>query len=234
MISLYIGSTAGYSGKSLVCLGFGKRFARDGFSLSYIKPIGKPTAQVGDILTDEDAVFIAKALSLTDPLETICPIVITQDMVAQAYRNKIHGLEEKLIAAHRRLSQERDIVLVGGGSDLYEGAFLGLSGLHIAKTLLDSKVVLIDSFTNAVCTDCILGVKEALGDRLIGVILNKVVTESIEYIQRRVVPFLASRGIDVFGIIPYDQLLNAVPVKDLSKALNAEVLCAEDNMDELV
>jgi uncharacterized protein len=234
MISLYIGATAGYSGKSLVCLGLGTQFAKDGFRFSYMKPIGKPTAQVGETLTDEDAIFIARALSLNEPLETICPIVVTQDMVVQAYRNKVEGLEEKLIQAHRKLSEDRDIMLIGGGSDLYEGAFLGLSGLYIAKNLLNTKVILIDRFTNEVCVDCILGVKEALGDRLLGVILNRVVPERIEYIQRRVIPFLSSKGIDTFGIIPYDQLLNAVTVKELSSALNAEILCSNDKLDELV
>ncbi|MEW5802225.1 MAG: phosphotransacetylase family protein [bacterium] len=234
MISLYIGSTGGYSGKSLVSLGFGTRFARDGFRFSYMKPIGKPTAQVGESLTDEDAIFIARALSLSEPLETICPIVVTQDMVVQAYRNKAEGLEQKLLEAHRKLSEDRDIVLIGGGSDLYEGAFLGLSGLYIVKELLDTKVVLIDRFTNEVCVDCILGVKESLGDRLLGVILNRVAPERIEYVQRRIMPFLSSKGIDTFGIIPYDQLLNAVTVKELSAALNAEVLCCNERLDELV
>ncbi|MEW6381665.1 MAG: phosphotransacetylase family protein [bacterium] len=234
MISLYIGSTAGYSGKSMVCLGLGTRFARDGFHFSYMKPIGKPTAQVGDVITDEDAIFIAKALSLREPLDTICPIVVTQDMIVQAYRNKTEGLEGKLIEAHLKLSEGRDIMLVGGGSDLYEGAFLGLSGLYIAQKLLNTQVILIDRFTTEVCVDCILGVKEALKERLIGVILNRVAPERIEYVERRIAPFLSSRGIDTFGIIPYDQLLNAVTVKELGSTLNAEVLCCNDRLDELV
>ncbi|MCL6584218.1 MAG: phosphotransacetylase family protein [bacterium] len=234
MISLYIGSTSGYSGKSLVCLGLGNRFAQDGYRLSYMKPIGKPTAQVGETITDEDAIFIAKALSLSDPLETICPIVVTQDMIVQAYQNKTEGLEGRLINAHQKLSQHRDIMLIGGGSDLYEGAFLGLSGLYIVKRLLDAKVILIDRFTNEVCVDCILGIKESLGDRLCGVILNRVVPERIDYVQRRIIPFLSTRGIDTFGIIPYDQLLNAVTVKELSEALGAEIICCHDQVDELV
>lgn len=234
MISLYIGSTSGYSGKSMVCLGAGVRLAKDGFRFSYMKPIGKTIARVGEILTDEDAIFIERALSLNQPLDATCPIVITQDLVALAYRNKIQGLEEKIIEAHRRLSEDRDIVLIGGANDLNEGAFLGLSGLYIIKKLLNAKVLLIDQFTNEICVDCILGAAEALGDRLIGVVLNRVASEKIEYIQRRITPFLASKGIDVLGLIPYDTLLNSITVRELSDMLNAEILCSEDQLDELV
>jgi BioD-like phosphotransacetylase family protein len=94
--------------------------------------------------------------------------------------------------------------------------------------------MLIDQFTNEICVDCILGAHEALDDRLIGVILNRVAPERIEYIQRRIVPFLGSRGIDVLGIIPHDHLLNAVTVKELSEILKAQILCCEDQLDELV
>ena len=161
-------------------------------------------------------------------------MVITQDLIAQAYRNEIHGLEEKIIKAHQRLSENRDIVLIMGANNLYEGSFLGLPGVYIIKKLLGAKVVLINQFTHDLCVDCILGVKEALGDRLIGVILNRVPPARIEYIQRSLVPFLGSRGIDVLGIIPYDHLLSTITVKELSNILKARILCCENQLDELV
>lgn len=234
MISLYIASTVGYSGKSMVCLGIGTRLAKDGFRFSYMKPLGKTITQENGVITDEDAVFIERALSLNEPLETICPIVITQDLIARAYRNEIHGLEEKIITAHRRLSENRDIVLIMGANNLYEGSFLGLSGLYVIKKLLSAKVVLLNQFTNELCIDCILGTREALGDRLIGVILNRVPAERIEYIQCSIVPFLGSKGIDVLGIIPYDHLLSTITVKELSEILNAKILCCENKLDGLV
>lgn len=234
MISLYIASTVGYSGKSMVCLGIGNRLSKDGFRFSYMKPIGKTITHVGDLIIDEDAVFITRALSLSEPLETICPIVLTQDLIAQAYRNKIQGLDQKILQAHQKLSEDRDVVLIGGANNLDEGAFLGLSGKYIIKNLLNAKVVLINDFSSEACVDHILGVQEDLADRLIGVVFNRINQEKIEYIQRRIVPFLSSKGIDVLAIIPPDQILNSVTVKELTNALNAQVLCCEDRLDELV
>ena len=68
MKSIFIGSTSRYSGKSLICLGLGAKFKKDGFNISYMKPIGVTPTYVGDQLTDEDAVFIAKALKLKSHL----------------------------------------------------------------------------------------------------------------------------------------------------------------------
>jgi BioD-like phosphotransacetylase family protein len=234
MVALYIGSTSGYSGKSMVCLGIGTRLTEDGFRISYMKPLGKTMAHVGEVITDEDAVFINRALSLNDPLETICPVVVTQDLINQAYQNKIYGLEEKIIHSYRRLSEGRDLVLVGGANNLHEGALFGLSGSYMVKKLLDAKVILIDRFTNDICVDCLLGAHEMLGDRLIGVVLNRVVPDRIEYIQRQIVPFLNSRGINLLAAIPHDPLLNAVTIKELSEILNAEVLCCEGQLEEMV
>jgi BioD-like phosphotransacetylase family protein len=40
MIALYVGSTGGYTGKSLVSMGLGHRFRKDGFRVGYFKPVG--------------------------------------------------------------------------------------------------------------------------------------------------------------------------------------------------
>ncbi len=234
MISLYVGSTVGYSGKSMVCLGIGTRLAKDGFRYGYMKPIGRALLRIGDLVTDEEAVTIEKALSLNEPLEAICPVVITHDLVIQAYQNEIHGLEEKILQAHRRLSEGRDLMLIGGARNLSEGAFLDLSTLYVIKKILNAKVVLINQYSNDICVDCILGAYEALGERLIGVILNQVAPERIDYIKRRVVPFLMHKGIDVLGIIPHDYLLNTITVRELSQILDAKILCGEECLEELV
>ncbi|MGA1791701.1 MAG: phosphotransacetylase family protein [bacterium] len=233
MISLYIGSTTPYSGKSLLCMGLGKKFQKDGLSLSYLKPFGTSLTRVGDQITDEDAVFVERALSLDEPLEVLCPVVVTQDMIIQAYMGKMAGLEEKVLNAHKQLSQEKDLILIGGGKNIYDGAFLGLSGVSLIKKL-NAKVILIDKYEEDVCIDCILAARESLGERLIGVIMNRVSRDSEGCLRRRAVPFLERKGIPVLGILPYDSVLTAVKVKELSDILNGRIICCEDRTEDLV
>ena len=40
MAGLYVGATAGYSGKNMVVMGLGLRLQKEGFSVGYLKPVG--------------------------------------------------------------------------------------------------------------------------------------------------------------------------------------------------
>jgi len=233
MISLYIGSTSPYSGKSLLCMGLGRKFEKDGLSISYLKPFGTTLTRVGEQITDEDAIFVERALSLDEPLELLCPVVVTQDMIIQGYMGKLVGLEEKVVEAHKKLSQDKDLILIGGGKNIYDGAFLGLSGVSLIKKL-KAKAILIDKYEEDICIDCILAAKDALGERLLGVIMNWVSGESEGCLRRRAVPFLEGKGIPVLGILPYDSLLTSVTVRELADILSGRIICCEDRVEELV
>jgi BioD-like phosphotransacetylase family protein len=127
MLPLLIESTASYAGKSLICMGLGLKFQRDGFKIAYLKPLGKSPVKIGKIITDEDAVFIQSALHLDEPLEQLCPVVVTQDLIIDAYDGKVRGLDKKVVDAYQKISRGKDIILIGGGGSLHEGTFLGLS-----------------------------------------------------------------------------------------------------------
>jgi len=152
MITLYIGSTTPYSGKSLLCIGLGRQFEDDGLKISYLKPLGTNLTKVNDQITDEDAFFIEKVLALDEPLEVLCPVVVTQDMIIQAYKNRIEGLEERILRAHNRLSENKDLILIGGGRNLYDGSYLGLSGMSLIKRM-DARVIIIDKYEDDPCSE---------------------------------------------------------------------------------
>ena len=87
-MKLYIASTSGYSGKTLLALALSRIWSNGGVSVGYVKPLGKiPVVEQGRIV-DGDALFLAKELGLPGPLEDVCPVVITQDLVMAAYRRE--------------------------------------------------------------------------------------------------------------------------------------------------
>ena len=47
MVPLLIESTASYAGKTMICLGLGLTFQKDGFSVSYFKPFGRSPVREG-------------------------------------------------------------------------------------------------------------------------------------------------------------------------------------------
>ncbi|HYA03786.1 MAG TPA: AAA family ATPase, partial [Syntrophobacteria bacterium] len=83
MQTLFIGSTAGNSGKTLITVGLGLALEESGYKVGYLKPLGKLPTLVNGKTVDADAQFLKSILQLAEPLEQICPVVLTQDLVAR-------------------------------------------------------------------------------------------------------------------------------------------------------
>ncbi len=233
MISLYVGSTSGYSGKSLVSMGVGLRLKKDGLRVGYFKPVGILPIKVENILTDKDAWFIYRAFELKDHVAEICPVVLTQELTVRAYLKDIRGLLRKIERSFQQLSQDKDIMIVGGSGSIYSWSVLGVSGLKVIKRL-NAKVLLVVKYEGEFCVDYILQAKKDLGDHFIGVIFNKVTHEFRQSVDDYIVPFLKRRGIDVIGILPHDPLVGSITVEELNEMLGGKVLCCHDRLSNLI
>jgi len=232
--SLVIGTTSSYSGRTLVCLGMGLRFIRDGLNIGYYKPLGTLPIRVGSAETDEDAVFVAQALGVSAPPELLCPVPLTDALIKKEMKTHSSTFEKKVLEAHEKLKKGKDLMLVGGMGSLIEGRLIHLSGLQLVE-LLNAKVVIVNRHdTETSCLDHILHMKDQLGDRLIGVILNKVHAEKIPVVEREISPFLKRHGINVLGILPNDSILSSVSVGELRDILDGKIICREDKQDALV
>ncbi len=192
MKSLYFCSTWVHAGKSLVLSGIGLKLKQKGLNLTYFKPLGTKPKKKGDLLTGQSVILMKDILALKEPLEKLCPLILTQDLIVQAYKGGVEGLEEKVTKAFKLIAKGKDIVLVEGAGSLDQGTFLGLSDVTLSKAL-NSKVILIDKFSMDVSVDSILAAKKKLGNEILGVILNHVPLESREFIKKRIVPFLAKK-----------------------------------------
>jgi len=233
MISLYVGSTSGYSGKSLVSMGVGLRLKKDGLRVGYFKPVGILPIKVENILTDKDAWFIYRVFELKDHVAEICPVVLTQELTVRAYLKDIRGLLRKIERSFKQLSQDKDIMIVGGSGSIYSWSVLGVSGLKVIKRL-NAKVLLVVKYEGEFCVDYILQAKKDLGEHFIGVIFNKVTHEFRQSVDDYIVPFLKRRGIDVIGILPHDPLVGSITVEELNEMLGGKVLCCHDRLSNLI
>jgi BioD-like phosphotransacetylase family protein len=233
MRTLFIGSTYGNSGKTMISIGLAPVLQENGYKVGYLKPLGKqPTTLKGKVV-DADAQFLHEVLGLSEPLEQICPVVLTQDLVARGLRGEVDDIWPKIQQAYQAVAQGKDVVLIGGAGTLWDGAFLGISGPWLAKQFKAS-VLLVDPYVNEVCVDCILMAKELLGDRLVGVVLNRVPPQGLPEVEQMIVPFLGTKGIEVLGVLPLDRLLDAITVRQIVEILDGKVICCQDKLDEFV
>ena len=157
MKSLYIASISSHAGKSLVSLILGIKMKSEGLKVGYIKPIGTLPAKVRGVSTDEDALFIARALEGTKdldiPVNILCPVLMDAKLSSvepgevdarDAQSTKDDSLKARILSAFSQVSSEKDVVIVGGVGTLSAGSMIDLSGPKLAD-LMDARMLLVYS-----------------------------------------------------------------------------------------
>ncbi len=233
MATLFVNSIESYAGKTAISIGLASLLRKSGLSVGYMKPIGNPTVTVGNQLADEDAVFVKKMLDLDDPIQDICPIILTQEMREQALRE---GLDksEQLVAAHQRASKGRDVLIMEGIGNLSTGHIIGLPAPRIAE-LTNAAVVTVIQYKRELSAEDILLAKSIFGERLAGVIINQT-PESERALKRNRLAsaFLPREKVPLLGILPIDPLLHAITIGELTELLGGRILCRPEKQNELV
>ncbi len=233
MKTLYIGSTAGNSGKTMVTLGLAPALQAHGYTVGYFKPLGKQATTLDGKVVDADAQFLRDALGLAEPPDQLCPLVVTHDLLTKGLRGEVGDVLPHIRQAFDKIAAGKDVVLIGGAGTLADGSFLGVAPTRLAREFR-APVLLVDPYQDEVCVDCILFARELLGEQLMGVVLNRVPPQALPEVEQVIVPFLAGRGIEVMGVVPLDRLLDAITVRQLVEVLDGKVLCAEQGLDEFV
>lgn len=232
MVHLYIASMSGFSGKSLVTLGLGLLLKEKGYKIGYIKPFGKiPSKQDGKII-DADAEFMRKALDLSEGPDTVSPFVVTFEVQNNAMKGKTSDKFDLVKKSFKAIS-DKDIIIVGGAANLFEGSVFGISGLKIIN-YLDAKTIVVEPWSGDSSIDSLIGSKELLGNNFAGAVINKVPQAAHEYVNGSVKPYLEKRGINIFASLHRDILLDSITVRQLNEILNGKVLCCEEGLDEFI
>lgn len=232
MISLYIGSVRGFSGKSLVSLGLGKGLKERGLKVGYFKPLGTLAVKSQGKMVDEDALFASHYLELKEPLGLLSPVLFTSRLIKEALGRR-KNLQDKVKRAFFKIAKDKDIVIVRGAGSLTKGTLVGLSGLELVRTL-KAKALLIVRYESELVVEDIFWAGERLKKSLLGVIINDVPQNKAKYAEEKLLPYLEKQGITVFGVIPHDKILASVSVQELVERLGGRVLCREDKLEELV
>lgn len=234
MKSIFIASVSPLSGKNLICLGLGLKFKKDGYKVGYFKPVGFSPALVEGVLTDEDAIFLSKSLQVDEPLQSICPVVITDDLIRRLMSGEELNIRQKTMTAFHHVSQGKDIMIARGLGRLSGGTCLRFSELDF---IIESgaKVIFTDKFQSYIdMLDGFLYASKMLGGQLLGVVCNLVPPAKMDYVREILVPFLKGNGITTLGIIQKDPILGAVPIREIVDILHGKILCCEDKADELI
>ncbi len=231
MKKIFIAATKQNDGKTTVSLGLisnlKNRFKRVGF----IKPIGQRYLEEEGLKIDEDSLLIEEACGIKCGLRDMSPIAVekgfTEKYIAQP-RKKIISAQIK--GAFNRVSKRQDLVVIEGTGHAGVGSVFDHSNAYVAK-LLGSKVIIISSGGIGRPIDEILLNKalfEKEGVKVLGVIVNKVFPNKFEKINQLVRKGLRRKGINVLGVIPYNNTLSFLTIEQILEETDFELLCGKE------
>jgi BioD-like phosphotransacetylase family protein len=202
LIALYIASSEKGSGKTTIAAGIGKYLTDNGKKVGFLKPLAGPSSEGAD----SDCAFIHQLLALEESPEALCP----------AFKDE-GAMKSGIKQALNKVSRNKDVVIVEGplSRDVAEA--------------LDAKVVIVENYSN----EPLKAAKDyqTLGQRLLGVILNKVPLKRQEQVRGEV---LAQSGMNILGVLPEDRTLLALTVAELAAHIEGTIASGDDKSAELV
>ncbi|MBF2056341.1 MAG: phosphotransacetylase family protein [Cyanobacterium sp. T60_A2020_053] len=226
---LLVVSSQPYTGKTATIVGIAHQLKQRGIKLGYAKPLGT-CFNVDDRLQDEqDLQFISEILELS-PQQIKSPLLFLNEKTITDF---LHYPLDDIDVVDYCQSMEADLVLVEGAGNLSQGNLFNLSAPSVAEKL-DAQVLLVVKYDPLLIIDQILEAKGIFGARLSGVLINSIPHQQLDTMTNVIKPFLASRGVEVLGMLPTDRLLQSVSVRELVAQLKAKVLCRSDRLDLMV
>jgi len=231
MNALYLTSIGEAAGKSALCAALGKIFQAHGRKVGYFKPIAV-VAEKADAGA-KDTEFIKLTLALEEPVELLCPASISaKDFLASANEKEPAWLK-KAKEAYAQVSQGKDVVLIEGTGGFKAGSAQALAGRRVVE-MLGAKAILIASYESKLQASQIADAAKALGDHLLGVIINAVPQRKMESVKASLVKSVEQRGIKVLGALPEDRVLLAVSIGELAEHLGGSIINSPERSDNLI
>jgi BioD-like phosphotransacetylase family protein len=234
---VFIAATRQNDGKTTTSLGLIAALQKHFPRVGYIKPVGQRFVEIEEQKIDEDTVLMDAVYQMNCPLVDMSPIAVEPDFTRKYLQSSNNeALVKKIQKAFDRVAWEKDFVLCEGSGHAGVGSVFDLSNARVAK-LLGAKVIIVSQGGIGKPIDEI-ALNQALfekeGVEIIGVILNKVLGEKVDYVADFARRGLKRKGLDLLGVIPHEQILSKPSIDLIREELHAELLNHPPTLDTLV
>ena len=207
---VFIAATRQNDGKTTTSLGLLSALQAHYPKVGYIKPVGQRFVQIEEAKIDEDSVLMDRVFGLNCPLIDMSPIAVEPDFTRKYLQaSNREALVKRIERAFDRVAWEKDFVLCEGSGHAGVGSVFDLSNAQVAR-ILRAKVILVSRGgigkpIDEVALNQALFQKE--GVEIIGVILNKVIVDKVDYVSDFARRGLKRKGLELLGVIPHERIL---------------------------
>jgi len=237
MKKVFIAATNQNDGKTTVSLGLICNFQTKFKNVGFIKPIGQRYLEEDGQKIDEDSLLIEEVCGIKCGLKDMSPIAVEKGFT-EKYINRPdkRPITKQIRDSFGRVSKGQDLVVIEGTGHAGVGSVFDHSNATVAR-LLGSKVIIISSGGVGRPIDEIV-INKALfekeGVKILGVIVNKVLPNKFDKVDRLVRKGLQRKGIDLLGVIPYDPILSRPTFEQILEETDFEVASGIEYLENSV
>jgi len=234
---VFIAATRQNDGKTTTSLGLMAALQKIYPRIGYIKPVGQRFVEIAEQKIDEDTVLMDSVYKLNCPLVDMSPIAVEPDFTRRYLESANYEvLAKKIQKAFDRVAWEKEFVLCEGSGHAGVGSVFDLSNAQVAK-ILGAKVVIVTRGGIGKPIDEVAlnqALFEKAGVEIIGVIINKVTTDKMDYVADFARRGLKRKGLELLGVIPHQRILARPTLRSIREELSAESLNHSRRMTNLV
>lgn len=207
---VFIAATQQNDGKTTTALGLFAALRKRRGRIGFMKPVGQRFEEIEGKRIDEDSVLIDQTFGVATPLEAMSPIAVEPDFTRRYIeeQNNEH-LVKRIQNSFDRAAWEKDFIIIEGTGHAGVGSVFDLSNARVAR-LLHSKVILVTKGgigkpIDEIALNAALFEKE--GVEVVGVVMNKLLPDKLEYVRDFARRGLARLGLELLGAMPEVPLL---------------------------
>jgi BioD-like phosphotransacetylase family protein len=234
---VYVAATRQNDGKTTTVLGLLDAIREFSPQVGYMKPVGQQVKLINGHQIDKDASLMDGIFDIGGQLRDMSPIAVprgfTEDYIQHG---DVEVLNEEILDAFSRSSQGKGFMIIEGTGHAGVGSVFDLSNAAVAK-LLKAPVVLVTCGGIGRPIDEVMlnkAVFDSFGVDVLGVIINKVIPEKYEKIDKFVRLGLQRKGLDVLGVLPFCPILSSPTMRQLLEDIKGTLLCGESRLNESV
>lgn len=233
---LYIVGTERHVGKTTLCLGLVHGFLQRGLRTAYLKPLGQHFSKDEGGVFHDDARVVAQVLnSAADTMGMVVPLgrgQVEKDIKTPRSKELLEQIEQDVA----RLGKDHDVIVLEGMGNVAMGACLNLSAADVARHIGARSLLVVGAGIGRTVDEAILCsrfIRTSHAD-LMGVVVSKAWPTKYDRIAAALNKSLPARGIDVFGIVPYQEELACPTVGQVFTELEGELLGGEGHLDHRI